>query len=38
MMPKISEPFSMEIGAKIHYSPVMNPEDLRKGLTAVIPS
>jgi hypothetical protein len=37
-MPKISEPFFMEIGAKIHYSPVMNPEDLRKGLTAVMPS
>ncbi|MEV4430969.1 hypothetical protein ACN9M0_34075 [Streptomyces sp. R-07] len=38
MMPKISEPFFMEIGAKIHYSPVMNPEDLRKGLAAVMPS
>ncbi|WP_426367698.1 hypothetical protein [Streptomyces sp. E-08] len=38
LMPKISEPFFMEIGAKIHYSPVMNPDDLRKGLAAVMPS
>ncbi|MEU1230703.1 hypothetical protein [Streptomyces sp. NPDC005828] len=37
LMPKISEPFFMEIGAKIHYSPVMNPEDLRKGLSAITP-
>ncbi|MFB7453114.1 hypothetical protein [Streptomyces sp. NPDC056194] len=36
-MPKISEPFFTEIGAKIHYSPVMNPEDLRKGLSAIMP-
>ncbi|MFF7438406.1 hypothetical protein [Streptomyces sp. NPDC008122] len=36
LMPKISEPFFMEIGAKIHYSPVMNPEDLRKGLSAIM--
>ncbi|MER7952303.1 DUF3303 family protein [Streptomyces sp. NPDC096079] len=38
LMPKISEPFFMEIGAKIHYTPVMNPEDLRKGLAAIMPS
>ncbi|MFC9594712.1 hypothetical protein [Streptomyces sp. NPDC056944] len=38
LMPKISEPFFMEIGAGIHYSPVMNPDDLRKGLEAVMPS
>ncbi|WP_030690515.1 hypothetical protein [Streptomyces globisporus] len=37
-LPKISEPFFMEMGAKIHYSPVMNPEDLRKGLSAIMPS
>ncbi|MFE7517021.1 hypothetical protein [Streptomyces sp. NPDC057540] len=37
-MPKISEPFFMEIGARIHYSPVMNPDDLRRGLAAVMPS
>ncbi|MFF0473798.1 hypothetical protein [Streptomyces sp. NPDC004284] len=37
-MPVISEPFFMGINAKIHYSPVMNPEDLRKGLSAITPS
>ncbi|MEU2235108.1 hypothetical protein ACH4A8_16920 [Streptomyces vietnamensis] len=37
-MPKISEPFFMEVGAKIHYSPVMNAEDLRKGISAITPS
>ncbi|MER7539287.1 hypothetical protein ABTX77_31560 [Streptomyces sp. NPDC097704] len=36
LMPKISQPFFMEIGAKIHYLPVMNPEDLRKGLSAIM--
>ncbi|MER5207504.1 hypothetical protein [Streptomyces sp. NPDC002825] len=34
-MPKISEPFFMEVGAKIHYSPVMNPEELHKGIAAI---
>ncbi|CAM5633276.1 hypothetical protein GCM10010222_34950 [Streptomyces tanashiensis] len=37
-LPKISEPFFMNIGARIHYSPVMNPDDLRKGLAAIMPS
>ncbi|WP_373412857.1 hypothetical protein [Streptomyces sp. NRRL B-24572] len=37
-MPKISEPFFMEVGAKIHYSPVMNAEDLHKGISAITPS
>ncbi|MFF5973981.1 hypothetical protein ACFY7C_20875 [Streptomyces sp. NPDC012769] len=32
LMPKISEPFFMRLGAKIDYTPVMNAEDLRKGL------
>ncbi|MEV6352178.1 hypothetical protein [Streptomyces hydrogenans] len=31
-LPAISEPFFMRLGAKIHYSPVMNPEELAKGL------
>ncbi|MET8505289.1 hypothetical protein ABZV60_11615 [Streptomyces sp. NPDC004787] len=34
-LPSISEPFFMDLHAKIHYSPVMNPEDLRKGLDAL---
>ncbi|MFF0424717.1 hypothetical protein [Streptomyces sp. NPDC004520] len=37
-LPVISEPFFMGVNAKIHYSPVMNPEDLRKGLSAITPS
>jgi hypothetical protein len=32
-MPVISEPFFMHLGAKITYTPVMNREDLQKGLT-----
>ncbi|WP_406064265.1 hypothetical protein OG462_35850 [Streptomyces sp. NBC_01077] len=36
-MPKISEPFFLKLHARIHYSPVMNPEDLRKGLSAMTP-
>ncbi|MFF2777674.1 hypothetical protein ACFVU3_22505 [Streptomyces sp. NPDC058052] len=31
-MPAIAEPFFMRLGAKVHYSPVMNPEELAKGL------
>ncbi|MFF0203254.1 DUF3303 family protein [Streptomyces sp. NPDC005017] len=31
-MPKLAEPFFMELGAEVHYTPVMNVEDLRKGL------
>ncbi|MDV9192946.1 hypothetical protein R6L23_32870 [Streptomyces sp. SR27] len=34
-LPKISEPFFLGLNAKIHYSPVMNPEDLAKGLSAL---
>ncbi|MFF1478379.1 hypothetical protein ACFVYD_12535 [Streptomyces sp. NPDC058301] len=34
-MPKISEPFFMELGAKVSYTPVMNGDDLRKGLSAL---
>ncbi len=36
-MPKTAEPFFLELGAKIHYSPVMNREDLGKGLAALAP-
>lgn len=36
-LPKISEPFFLQLGAKIHYSPVMNREDLGKGLAAIMP-
>ncbi|MEU7483455.1 hypothetical protein [Streptomyces sp. NPDC042319] len=34
-MPKTGEPFFLELGAKVQYSPVMNAEDLRKGLAAL---
>jgi hypothetical protein len=34
-MPKIAEPFFMEMGAKISITPVMNGEDLEKGLAAL---
>ncbi|MGW1927217.1 hypothetical protein ACWCQ0_51945 [Streptomyces massasporeus] len=37
LMPKISEPFFLRLHAKVHYSPVMNPEDLAKGLEAITP-
>ncbi|MFI6419382.1 hypothetical protein ACIBG6_18570 [Streptomyces sp. NPDC050842] len=36
-MPKISEPFFLQLGAKISYTPVMNGEDLSKGLAALTP-
>lgn len=36
-MPKISEPFFLQLGAKISYTPVMNGEDLAKGLAALMP-
>ncbi len=32
-MPVISEPFFMHLGAKITYTPVMNYEDVQKGLS-----
>ena len=32
-MPVISEPFFMNLGAKITYTPVMNYEDVQKGLS-----
>ncbi|MFD8011725.1 hypothetical protein [Streptomyces sp. NPDC058955] len=31
-LPSISEPFFMRLGAKVHYSPVMNQEELAVGL------
>ncbi|MEU4352198.1 hypothetical protein [Streptomyces sp. NPDC023838] len=34
-MPKFSEPFFMELGAKVSYTPVMDRDDLRKGLSAL---
>lgn len=34
-MPKIAEPFFMELGAKISFTPVMDKEDLAKGLAAL---
>ncbi|KUN79203.1 hypothetical protein [Streptomyces griseoruber] len=32
-MPVISEPFFLELGADISYTPVMNREDVQKGLS-----
>ncbi|MDH6624232.1 hypothetical protein M2271_002034 [Streptomyces sp. LBL] len=32
-MPVISEPFFLNLGAKITYTPVMNMEDVQKGLS-----
>ncbi|MER6955725.1 MULTISPECIES: hypothetical protein [unclassified Streptomyces] len=32
-MPVISEPFFLELGADISYTPVMNMEDVQKGLS-----
>ena len=32
-MPVISEPFFMNLGAKVSYTPVMNYEDVQKGLS-----
>lgn len=34
-MPVIAEPFFMQLNAKVEFSPVMNPEDLKKGLEAL---
>ncbi|AVH99234.1 MULTISPECIES: hypothetical protein [Streptomyces] len=34
-MPKTAEPFFLELGAKVSYTPVMNREDLAKGLGAM---
>ncbi|MGR8010401.1 DUF3303 family protein [Streptomyces hypolithicus] len=34
-MPSIAEPFFRELGAKLELFPVMNPEELRKGLAAL---
>ncbi|MFI8326573.1 hypothetical protein [Streptomyces sp. NPDC085529] len=31
-LPSISEPFFMRLGAKVHYSPVMNQQELAEGL------
>ncbi|MBC9934947.1 hypothetical protein [Chitinophaga qingshengii] len=35
-IPGIAEPFFMELKAKLSFQPVMNPEDLKKGLAAAI--
>ncbi|MFJ8047640.1 hypothetical protein [Streptomyces luteogriseus] len=32
-MPVISEPFFLQLGAEISYTPVMNMEDVQKGLS-----
>lgn len=32
-MPVIAEPLFFELGAKVDYTPVMNAEDVRKGLS-----
>lgn len=34
-IPAIAEPFFLELGAEIEVYPVMNAEDLRKGLSAL---
>lgn len=34
-MPSISEPFFMKMHARVEMSPVMNAEDLKKGLAAM---
>jgi hypothetical protein len=34
-MPVIAEPFFLDMGADVTYTPVMNPEDLQKGLSAL---
>ncbi|TDC92508.1 DUF3303 family protein [Actinomadura sp. 7K507] len=34
-LPAIAEPLFQELGAKIDIEPVMNPEDMRKGLAAL---
>ncbi|NBE54142.1 hypothetical protein GUY60_22530 [Streptomyces sp. YC537] len=34
-MPSIAEPFFSELGAKIEIHPIMNAEDLQKGLGAI---
>ncbi|MFI6443991.1 hypothetical protein [Kitasatospora sp. NPDC050543] len=34
-MPRIAEPLFMELGAKIQFRPVMNPEELARGLDAI---
>ncbi|MEV0638468.1 hypothetical protein AB0I77_26715 [Streptomyces sp. NPDC050619] len=34
-MPAISEPFFLNLGAKISYTPIMNLEDVQKGLSQV---
>lgn len=34
-MPGLSQPFFVGLNAKVHYSPVMSPEDLGRGLAAL---
>ncbi|MBC9909187.1 hypothetical protein [Chitinophaga varians] len=35
-IPGIAEPFFMELNAKLEFQPVMNQDDLKKGLAAVM--
>ena len=34
-MPSISEPFFLNLNAKVEFSPVMNADDLKKGLESI---
>ncbi|MFI6686385.1 hypothetical protein [Streptomyces sp. NPDC050485] len=34
-IPKVAEPFFLDFGAKVYFSPVMNGEDLEMGLGAL---
>lgn len=34
-MPAIAEPFFLDLGAEVTYTPVMNAEDMQKGLAAL---
>lgn len=34
-LPKLAEPLFQELGAKIEVQPVMNPDDLQKGLASL---
>jgi hypothetical protein len=35
-MPGLAEPFFLHLGANVDFQPVMNGEDLKKGLAAVV--
>jgi hypothetical protein len=34
-MPAIAEPFFLDMGAEVTYTPVMNADDMQKGLAAL---